>query len=397
MTLSEPAAQIARCGAQQRADDDAESDRCHADEQRNPRGENHAAEKIAPIAIQAEEMLRLAGGAAQQVDAGWRAHFVIGVAVVDGIVGRDNRREDGHQQQDAQDRQSHLRRAIAQQMAQSVAPQAGERRRRDASALLGEQWAASSYRDLNSGGCAGPGKHRKIDNQIDEHEDQRDGQREALAPRDNPGRRIESTKNEPMPGRPNTDSVSTAPPSKAPNCRPMTVTRGSRALRMAWRKRTMPLAQALGSGGTNVVEAHHVEQVGACEPRDNRQRDGAQGDRGQDQVLDCVSEDIEPAGYQGVEREHIGEKIRIAAANPSSLADSRPWPAGVWSCRPSGGWRWAAGTACFASTTPKKPASSNPSQKTGIETPRLATSWWKHLLPTCGDKPRGYQGVRPAQ
>ncbi len=60
---------------------------------------------------------------------------------------------------------------------------------------------------------------------------------------------IESTSSRPMPGQPKTVSVSTAPPSRAPNCRLMTVRIGMKALRSACRMITVlggaPLASAV--------------------------------------------------------------------------------------------------------------------------------------------------------
>ena len=61
--------------------------------------------------------------------------------------------------------------------------------------------------------------------------------------------RIAPTIRRPTPGTANTVSVSTAPPRRSPNCRPITVTIGSAALRSAWRQITShsetPLARAV--------------------------------------------------------------------------------------------------------------------------------------------------------
>ena len=55
----------------------------------------------------------------------------------------------------------------------------------------------------------------------------------------------QSTANLPMPGQANTVSVKSAPPSRLPNCRPMTVDTGSMALRRACLTLTEPLERPL--------------------------------------------------------------------------------------------------------------------------------------------------------
>ena len=75
----------------------------------------------------------------------------------------------------------------------------------------------------------------------------------------------------------------------------MIVTTGSRALRVAWRRTTLALVEALGPGGPDVVEAEDLEQAGARDPGDDRQRDRPQRDRRQDQVAERV-DDQRPIG-----------------------------------------------------------------------------------------------------
>ena len=55
----------------------------------------------------------------------------------------------------------------------------------------------------------------------------------------------QSTANLPMPGQANTVSVSSAPPRRLPNCRPMTVDTGSMALRSACLMLTEPFDRPL--------------------------------------------------------------------------------------------------------------------------------------------------------
>ena len=55
----------------------------------------------------------------------------------------------------------------------------------------------------------------------------------------------QSTANLPMPGHANTVSVSSAPPKRLPNCRPMTVDTGSMALRSACLMLTEPFDRPL--------------------------------------------------------------------------------------------------------------------------------------------------------
>ena len=68
-TLSVQPAGVAGDQADQRADDDRESDRHEADEERDPGAMDDPAELVADVAVGAHDVLRLARRAAEQVDA----------------------------------------------------------------------------------------------------------------------------------------------------------------------------------------------------------------------------------------------------------------------------------------------------------------------------------------
>ena len=68
------------------------------------------------------------------------------------------------------------------------------------------------------------------------------------------------------------------------------VTTGRIAFGSAWRVSTHPVGEALGARRADVVAAHHVEQARTGDAGDDGQRDGAQRDRGQDQVPERVDE-----------------------------------------------------------------------------------------------------------
>ena len=87
-----------------------------------------------------------------------------------------------------------------------------------------------------------------------------------------------------MPLKANTDSVSTAPASSAPVCRPMVVDTGSIALRSTCRRVIRPGARPLALRGADVVLVQHLEHRGPGHPDDDRQRDGAEREGRQDQV-----------------------------------------------------------------------------------------------------------------
>src|SRR6187551_120767 len=82
---------------------------------------------------------------------------------------------------------------------------------------------------------------------------------------------IASTSQVPMPGQAKTVSVNTAPERSRPACRPTIVTLVDDARR-----------EPFCSGSANVVLVLHVEHRRAGDPRSDRQRDRAKGDRRQD-------------------------------------------------------------------------------------------------------------------
>ena len=65
--------------------------------QREPRAIQHPAEKVAAVAVNAEEMLRLIGGTAQQMDARRRVAFDVGQGL-DRVIGGKHRRQEGNGQ-----------------------------------------------------------------------------------------------------------------------------------------------------------------------------------------------------------------------------------------------------------------------------------------------------------
>ena len=109
------------------------------------------AELVAQVRVEAHQVLRLVGRAAQEVDARRRAARDVGLAQVeqrhDRIVRRDERREDGDQEQEREDDEPDDRGALAQDVAQRVAPQ------RAARGLSSPSRAASALGQLVEGGA----------------------------------------------------------------------------------------------------------------------------------------------------------------------------------------------------------------------------------------------------
>ena len=66
------------------------------------------------------------------------------------------------------------------------------------------------------------------------------------------------------------------------------------------------LGQALGASGSHVVLVGDVEHGGPRDPRDDRERDRAQRDGGQDQVLDPVPERRQVAVEERVDEHEVG-------------------------------------------------------------------------------------------
>ena len=91
-----------------------------------------------------------------------------------------------------------------------------------------------------------------------------------------------------MPGNAKTVSVRIAPESSSPTWSPMIVVTGSIALRSTCRRSTALRREPLRARGAHVVLVLDVEHRGARDARDDRERDRAERDRGQDQVLDRV-------------------------------------------------------------------------------------------------------------
>ena len=88
-----------------------------------------------------------------------------------------------------------------------------------------------------------------------------------------------------MPGHWNTCSVMIAKAMMPPSCRPVMVITGTSVFFSAWPKFTARSREAAGAGELDVVGAQHLQHLGAHEPHDEREREEAQRDRGQDERL----------------------------------------------------------------------------------------------------------------
>src|SRR6266511_778731 len=72
-----------------------------------------------------------------------------------------------------------------------------------------------------------------------------------------------------------------------------------------------PLAKALGPGRSNVVLVGDVQHRSPRDPGDDRERDGAQGNRRQYQVLEGIHQQIRAAGQEGVDDHEMGHAIEV--------------------------------------------------------------------------------------
>ena len=93
-----------------------------------------------------------------------------------------------------------------------------------------------------------------------------------------------------MPGRPNTVSVTTAPPISSAAVRPTTVSIGISAFLQRVPHDDPQLAQALGAGGADVIVAQHVEHAGAGEAQISAELTMPEHDRRQHQMAHAVEE-----------------------------------------------------------------------------------------------------------
>src|SRR5689334_4217472 len=82
--------------------------------------------------------------------------------------------------------------------------------------------------------------------------------------------------------------------------------------------------QALGLGRAHVVLVDDVEHGGPGDPDDDRQRDRAEGDRGQDEVFDRVPGRVVLPGEEAVEDEKVGD---VGGVDADVLAAGRWQPA----------------------------------------------------------------------
>ena len=122
-----PARHVAGHRADRRPDEDREADRGEADDQRRPGAVDDPAEHVAEVAVGAEDVLRLVGRAAEQVDARRRPALDAGLDAEErlGRVERgDLAGEHGHEEEHREDGQPDDRGALAQDVAGGVPPQA---------------------------------------------------------------------------------------------------------------------------------------------------------------------------------------------------------------------------------------------------------------------------------
>ena len=82
----------------------------------------------------------------------------------------------------------------------------------------------------------------------------------------------------------------------------MIVTSGSMALRMRMLEHDTALFNAFGARGADIIETQHVQQIRASNARNDRHRDRAERDRGQDQMLERIAKHLPVAGDQRIEQ-----------------------------------------------------------------------------------------------
>ena len=95
--------------------------RCEPDDQREPSAIQHAAEKIAVVAVNAKDVLRLTIGTAEQVDARRGIAFDVRQRL-DRVMGCKRGRQEGNGGQPNQHRQPDHSGAFFQQVTQRVLP-----------------------------------------------------------------------------------------------------------------------------------------------------------------------------------------------------------------------------------------------------------------------------------
>ena len=85
------------------------------------------------------------------------------------------------------------------------------------------------------------------------------------------------------------------------------------------------LGQALGAGRAGVVAVDVVEQAGAQHAPDRDGRADRDDERGQDQVVQGVADDVEPAVQQPVDGQQPGRARSVGSATPMRpLAGTQP-------------------------------------------------------------------------
>ncbi len=92
-----------------------------------------------------------------------------------------------------------------------------------------------------------------------------------------------------MPGQEKIVSVTMAPASRLPNCRPRTVRIGMRAFAQGVAVDDGGLGEALGAGGADVVLAELFEHGGADHAGEDGGEAQGEGEGGEDQVEEEIS------------------------------------------------------------------------------------------------------------
>ena len=100
-------------------------------------------------------------------------------------------------------------------------------------------------------------------------------------------------------------------------------------MRKAWREIDPVWPQSLGACRANVVLAQHFEQRRAGDTRDQPGRVAAQHQRRQDQMGDCVAEDVPLACQEGIDGEETGHVGRRRHARIEPPGSCRPAQLGI--------------------------------------------------------------------
>ena len=171
-----------------------------------------------------------------------------------------------------------------------------------------------------------------------------------------------------MPGHEKTVSVSTAPESSVPSCRPVIVTTGISAFLRTWRADDAALGQALGARRRHVVLADLLQHRRARHARDHGQRDRRERQR---------------RAARGA------RSARRAAAHSPRTSGSKRRNRSGRRRRGRSRSRSSRRTGATRASRRRGAISIMPSQKTGIDVPPSATTW-----PSASPHPPGLSAER---